>query len=120
MAISILHLSDRISNAEALSDRILYHLSLDRSFSHICADVNKREYFLSVLSDLTDDKNKILYRQDIVKDFVSNPTLLEQLEKRVAEHNNFARRLPVVEEQIKIVNHRIDELERSSHEKFNS
>lgn len=79
MAISILHLSDRISNAESLSDRILYHLSLDRSFSHIFADVNKREYFLSVLSDLTDDKNEILYRQDIVKDFVSNPTLLEQL-----------------------------------------
>ena len=69
MAISILHLNERISNAEALSDRILYHLSLDRSFSHICADVNKREYFLSVLSDLTDDKNEILYRQDIVKDF---------------------------------------------------
>lgn len=42
---------------------------------------------------------------------------IEQLEKRVAEHNNFARRLPVVEEQIKIVNHRIDELERSSHER---
>ncbi|MBR3963826.1 MAG: hypothetical protein IKJ80_00270 [Clostridia bacterium] len=84
MAISILHLRDLISNAEALSDRILYHLSLDRSFSHICADVNKREYFLSVLSDLTDDKNEILYRQDIVKDFVSNPTLLEQLESLAA------------------------------------
>lgn len=42
---------------------------------------------------------------------------IEQLEKRVAEHNNFARRLPVVEEQIKIANHRIDELERSSHER---
>ena len=37
---------------------------------------------------------------------------LAQLEKRVAEHNNFARRMPVVEEQIKIINHRIDDLER--------
>ena len=79
MAISILHLSDRISNAEALSDRILYHLSLDRSFAHICADVKKREYFLSVVSNLTNDKNEILYRQEIVKDFVNNPVLLEQL-----------------------------------------
>ena len=37
---------------------------------------------------------------------------VEQLEKRVSEHNNFARRLPVVDEQIKIINHRIDDLEK--------
>ena len=36
---------------------------------------------------------------------------LEQLEKRVAEHNNFAKRMPVVEEQIKVINHRISDLE---------
>lgn len=35
---------------------------------------------------------------------------LEQLENRVAEHNNFARRMPVVEEQIKDLNRRIDDL----------
>lgn len=79
MAISILYFNERSSCAEALSDRILYHLSLDRSFSHICADVKKREYFLSVVSNLTNDKNEILYRQEIVKDFESNPALLEQL-----------------------------------------
>lgn len=38
---------------------------------------------------------------------------LQQLEERVAEHNNFARRMPVVEEQIKVINHRIEDLERS-------
>ena len=38
---------------------------------------------------------------------------LAQLEKRVSEHNNFARRMPVVEEQIKVINHRIEDLERS-------
>lgn len=37
---------------------------------------------------------------------------LEQLEKRVAEHNNFARRMPVIEEQIKAINHRIEDLEQ--------
>ena len=37
---------------------------------------------------------------------------LAQLEKRVSEHNNFARRMPVVEEQIKMIHHRIDDLER--------
>lgn len=36
---------------------------------------------------------------------------IEQLERRVAEHNNFARRMPVVEEQIKVINHRIEDLE---------
>ncbi len=37
---------------------------------------------------------------------------LEQLEKRVAEHNNFARRMPVVEEQIKDITRRIEDTER--------
>lgn len=36
---------------------------------------------------------------------------LQQLENRVAEHNNFARRMPVLEEQMKVANHRIDDLE---------
>jgi hypothetical protein len=38
---------------------------------------------------------------------------IEQLERRVQEHNNFARRMPVMEEQIKVINNRIDDLERS-------
>lgn len=37
---------------------------------------------------------------------------LQQLENKVAEHNNFARRMPVIEEQIKVANHRIEDLER--------
>ena len=44
---------------------------------------------------------------------------IEQLERRVAEHNNFARRMPVVEEQISVINHRILDLERDEHEKCN-
>ena len=38
---------------------------------------------------------------------------IEQLEKKVDKHNNFAARMPVVEEQIKVINHRIDDLEKS-------
>ena len=41
-------------------------------------------------------------------------TKLDELTREVREHNNFARRMPVVEEQIKVINHRIDDLE---HEK---
>lgn len=36
---------------------------------------------------------------------------LEDLTREVREHNNFARRMPVVEEQIKVANHRIHDLE---------
>lgn len=36
---------------------------------------------------------------------------LKQLEDRVAEHNNYARRMPVVEEKIKVLNHRVEDLE---------
>ena len=38
-------------------------------------------------------------------------TKIEELTREVREHNNFARRVPVVEEQIKVINHRIQDLE---------
>ena len=38
-------------------------------------------------------------------------TKLDELTREVREHNNFARRMPVVEEQIKVINHRIADLE---------
>ena len=40
-------------------------------------------------------------------------TKVEELSREVREHNNFARRIPVVEEQIKVINHRIQDLEES-------
>lgn len=38
-------------------------------------------------------------------------TKLDELTREVREHNNFARRVPVLEEQIKVANHRINDLE---------
>lgn len=38
-------------------------------------------------------------------------TKLDELTREVREHNGFARRMPVVEEQIKVINHRIADLE---------
>lgn len=38
-------------------------------------------------------------------------TKIEELTREVRSHNNFARRMPVVEEQIKVINHRISDLE---------
>ena len=40
-------------------------------------------------------------------------TRLDELTREVREHNNFARRMPVVEEQIKVINHRIEDLEEA-------
>ena len=39
-------------------------------------------------------------------------TRLDELTREVREHNHFARRVPVLEEQIKVANRRIDNLER--------
>lgn len=41
---------------------------------------------------------------------------IDELTREVREHNNFARRMPVVEEQIKVANHRIDDLEQEAKE----
>lgn len=38
-------------------------------------------------------------------------TKMEELTREVREHNNFARRVPVLEEQVKVINHRIADLE---------
>ena len=40
-------------------------------------------------------------------------TKIEELTREVREHNNFARRVPVLEEQMKVVNHRIEDLEEA-------
>ena len=38
-------------------------------------------------------------------------TKIEELTREVREHNEFAKRIPVIEEQIKVANHRIQDLE---------
>ena len=56
----------------------------------------------------TKDVEAKLEKQQAVTD-----TKLEELTREVREHNNFARRMPVVEEQIKVINHRIEDLEEA-------
>ena len=41
-------------------------------------------------------------------------TKIDELTREVREHNGFARRMPVVEEQIKVINHRLTDLEREA------
>lgn len=39
-------------------------------------------------------------------------TKMEELTREVRSHNEFGRRIPVIEEQIKVINHRLADIER--------
>lgn len=41
-------------------------------------------------------------------------TKLDELTREVRKHNNFAERVPVLEEKVSVANHRIDDLEKAS------
>lgn len=41
-------------------------------------------------------------------------TKLDELTREVREHNSFAQKVPVIEEQIKVINHRIADLEKQT------
>nr|DAX03671.1 MAG TPA: Hemolysin [Bacteriophage sp.]DAY64868.1 MAG TPA: Hemolysin [Caudoviricetes sp.] len=43
---------------------------------------------------------------------------IEQLEKKVDKHNNFAEKIPLIQNDIKVANHRIDDLEELCKEHF--
>lgn len=47
-------------------------------------------------------------------------TKLEELTREVRAHNNFAQRVPILEEQMKVANHRITDLEANEHERERS
>lgn len=50
-------------------------------------------------------------QQSIITAQAVTDVKIEQLKEEVRSHNNFARRMPVVEEQIKVINHRLGDLE---------
>lgn len=63
-----------------------------------------------------ENEKRAFERQEIIANQNQAMALIEykigELTSEVREHNNFARRMPVVEEQIKVINHRIEDLER--------
>lgn len=61
-----------------------------------------------IFSNVTSNKKieSTLSTQQAVTD-----TKIEELTREVRAHNNFAQRVPVLEEQMKVVNHRIEDLE---------
>lgn len=60
---------------------------------------------------ITNNKNQALTDAKLDKRQAVTDTKIEELTREVREHNNFAKRMPVVEEQIKVINHRIGDLE---------
>ena len=65
---------------------------------------------IGVFVKLKQSNNEIVHRLETSQ--AVTDTKIEELTREVREHNGFARRMPVVEEQIKVANHRISDLER--------
>lgn len=74
-------------------------------------DLNVLASLFSMLGTLVGTLGGILVSQRLTN------YRLERLEHEVREHNNFARRMPVIEEQIRVANHRIADLEQKMERK---
>lgn len=61
---------------------------------------------------ITNNKNQALTDAKLDKRQAVTDTKIEELTREVREHNGFAKRMPVVEEQIKVINHRLEDLEQ--------
>lgn len=61
-----------------------------------------------ILTNLSSNKK---IEQQLDKAQAVTDCKIDTLTREVREHNNFAKRMPVVEEQIKVINHRISDLE---------
>ena len=67
---------------------------------------------LSLAGVLISNRTAAIRTQESIKTAQAvTDTKLEELTREVREHNNFARRVPVLEEQIKVANNRIKDLE---------
>ena len=68
---------------------------------------------LSLLGVLISNRSATRHTEESIRAAQAvTDTKLARLTAEVREHNHFARRMPVVEEQIKVINHRISDLEK--------
>lgn len=61
---------------------------------------------------LTNNANARQMDAQLEKAQAVTDTKLDALTEEVRRHNDFARRVPVLEERVKVINHRIDDLEK--------
>ena len=64
-----------------------------------------------ILSNMSSNRK---IEQQLGKSQAVTDCKIEELTREVREHNNFAKRMPVVEEQIKVINHRLEDIERKA------
>lgn len=76
----------------------------------ICAIVTGGLSLLGIIYASNKSASKMDAKMDTQQAVIE--TKIEELTREVREHNNFARRMPVVEEQIKVINHRLQDLEQ--------
>jgi hypothetical protein len=63
---------------------------------------------------LIGSRNRSDQRAQLEKHQAVTDTKLEELTREVRRHNNFAERVPVLEEQIRVANHRLADLEKGA------
>lgn len=71
---------------------------------------------VAAISAVTSFLNNTSLKQEVTQKLeisqAVTDTKIEELTREVRKHNNFAERVPVIEEQIKVANHRIEDLEK--------
>lgn len=80
----------------------------------LCSLITGGLAFLGVLVTVWTNNKKVVndIKLELVKYQAKTTAEITELTREVREHNGFARRMPVVEEKIKVINHRIDDLEK--------
>lgn len=60
---------------------------------------------------ITNNRSNTKMQNDMKTSQAVTKERIDELTREVREHNNFARRMPVLEEKIKVINHRVEDLE---------
>ena len=72
--------------------------------------------FLGVI--VTNIGNSRKMQKELEKNQAVTDTKIEELTREVRQHNNFAHRVPVLENKVSVADHRIDDLEQVCKEHF--
>ena len=68
-----------------------------------------------LVNDIKTENNKVInaFKLEVTKNQAITDTKIEELTREVREHNNFAKRMPVVENEIKHIEEKMSELHKN-------
>lgn len=95
MSISILYKYEEDSpqlGEEEADRQILYDLSVDRAMMTVCMDTIKREKFLGVLARTLNSVDAVVYRQQILAEFIEHPVFLDEMKGLFTKYKNIKTR----------------------------